>query len=225
MQYNSAESFLKRPYLIYFIYFIFFMSGYFLFLFSDSCMLMPSWVRSPPNRKTFWNSKQDVAWQVQPITLSRYLALGIRKVDCFYTCSVLELQTWRDIYIYFLSLWAWETISLNPTRIQIKLQHKRLHSQCKRSWKLTRRDFFLIFPGSECCGGRRRRVICPASFIDEELEGSWSLMKSRVLQINLTISFIFFAKLHTSSFFLTLCSPAEMISGLQQPLLNLSMSF
>lgn len=90
---------------------------------------------------------------------------------------------------------------LSHTQIRIQLRHKLAHFQSKWSRKLTRRDLILIFPVSEYCGDPRHRVICPASFIDEELEGSWGLGKSRVLQINLPISFIFLSsstRAHTS---------------------------
>lgn len=152
---------------------------------------MPSSVRisspvilSPPNHKTLRNSEQDVTWQVQPITLSdawhwEWIAFTHD------TVSTPNIKLFFSPHVYE-RLFFWTT-----PRIQMQLPWTQINSQCKWSWKLTSRDLFNIFLDSEHCGKSRCQVIHPASFIDEELVGSWSLRKSCVLQINLKISFIF----------------------------------
>lgn len=119
------------------------------------------------------------------------LALG---VDCFYTwCSFNPRH--KAVFCFFLmhmkNYFFWTTPG-----IQMQFPWMQINSQCKWSWKLTSKDLFYIFPDSEHCSDSRCQAVHPASFIDKELVGSWSLRKSRVLQINLKTPLSFCQALH-----------------------------
>lgn len=92
----------------------------------------------PSNHKTFWNSKQDVAWQVQcyptPGTASGLLLHMVRSQPQTWSCSFFFPPMNMNIIIF-----------LNHTWIQIQLWCKPKFS-VQTIWKTPQKGFISFFP-------------------------------------------------------------------------------